>query len=94
MSNDQLAVFLYRWDDANDVRDASTVSFGEQRQIQQHYPSTVVGVATRPVGEPIDHYSGSPEHEDRTEREFHQHVNEVANDVRWFDDPLECDTDD
>jgi len=89
MTNDYLAVFLYRWDDANDVRDASTVGFGEQRQIQQHYPSVVIGVAARPVGEPIEHHSSTPEYADRTEREFREHVHERAADVRWFD-PLDC----
>jgi len=90
MGNDYLAVFLYRWDDANDVRDASTVGFGEQRQIQQHYPSVVIGVATRPVGEPIDHHDTSPAYEDRTREEFRDHVETVADDVRWFDDPMDC----
>jgi len=89
--NGYLAVFLYRWDDENDRHDASTVSFGEAREVSQFYPSTVIGVATRPVGEPIDSYSSTPEYEDKTRREFGQHVHEVADDVRWFDNPLECD---
>lgn len=91
MSNDYLAVFLYRWDDANDVRDSSRVAFGEQRQIQQHYPSTVIGVATRPVGEPIDSVDSTPEYEPEAREEFEAHVEDVADDVRWFDETLECD---
>ncbi|MEE6210888.1 hypothetical protein U3A55_12085 [Salarchaeum sp. III] len=90
MSNDYLAVFLYRWDDSNDVRSASTVSFGEKRQIKQHYPSTVIGVATRPVGETIDHTSCSPDFEPECREEFEAHVEHVADDVRWFETALDC----
>lgn len=91
MPNDSLAVFLYRYDDANDVREASTVAFGETRQVNQYYPSTVIGVATRPVGAPIDHHDTVPEYESREWRAFRDHVEDRADDVRWFDDPLECD---
>lgn len=91
MSNDYLPVFLYRWDDENDVRDATHVGFGESRQVTQIYPSTVIGIATRPVGDPIDHYDAQIDYEDETRRKFAEHVEELADDVRWFDDPLECD---
>ena len=94
MANDYLAVFLYRWDDATPQNDGgSTVGFGEQRSIKSHYPSTVIGVATRPVGEPINHHSSTPAYEAETRSEFVAHVEDVADDVRWFDDALECDPD-
>lgn len=93
MSADYFPVFLYRWDDENEVRDASTVSFGEKRQIRQHHSSTVIGVATRPVGEPIEFFQSSPEFEDQTEREFREHVHDQADDVRWFDKPLKYNSD-
>ena len=94
MANDYLAVFLHRWDDGNGQRGASHVGFGEARQIVQHYPSTVIGVATRPVGEPIEHYDSSAEYESDRFDEWREHVESVADDVRWFDDPLECNPDD
>jgi hypothetical protein len=90
MSNDYFAVFLYRWDDENDVRDASTVSYGEQRSIKSHYPSTVIGVATRPRGTTIDHDSASPEYEQELRERWKEHVTDVADDVRWFDEPMDC----
>ena len=94
MSNDYLAVFLYRWDDETPHNDGgSRVGFGEVRQVAQHYPSTIIGAATRPVGEPIQHHDSPPEWEDKTEREFREHVHEVADDVRWFAETLECDPD-
>lgn len=93
MSNDHLPVFLYRWTDQNDIRDASTIAFGEERQFSQHFPSTVIGVATRPVGTTIDHMDATPEYAEKRFGEFRERVEEVADDVRWFDAPLECDTD-
>lgn len=93
MGNDYLAVFLYRWDDANEHRDASTVSFGEARDVKQHYPSTVIGVATRPVGDPIEHHSTAPEFEDDEWNTFYDHVEDHSDDTRWFATPLECDPD-
>jgi hypothetical protein len=94
MSNDHLAVFLYRWDDANDIRPASTVGYGEQRAMRSHFPSTVIGVATRPKGTTIDHMDSTPEYEGNLWDRWSEHVEDVADDVRWFvTNPLECDPD-
>lgn len=90
MSNDYLSVFLYRWDDGNDVRDASTVAFGEVRSVKSHYPTTVIGVCTRPKGTTIEHHSSTPEFGENVREDFVEHVHEIADDVRWFDSPLEC----
>jgi hypothetical protein len=90
MSNDYFPVFLYRWDDANEHHDASTVSYGEKRIFKQHHPDTVIGVATRPVGEPIEHHSTTPKYADELRQEFREHVESVANQVRWFETPLYC----
>jgi len=89
VSNDYLAVFLHRWTDGH-----GNYGLGESRQVTQHYPSTVIGVATRPSGEPIRHHNATDEYYDEVIREFIDHVEERADDVRWFvDDPLECDPD-
>jgi hypothetical protein len=93
MSNDHFPVWLYRWSDENEHHDASSVSWGESREVSQHYPSTIIGVATRPVGKPIEHHNASPEYEVEAFQEFREHVEDHADDVRWFDDAMECDTD-
>lgn len=94
MPNDYLAVFLYRWDDATPQNDGgSTVAFGEWRKSKQHRTGSIIGVATRPVGETINHHSSTPAYEAETRSEFVDHVERVADDVRWFDDALECDPD-
>lgn len=88
MSNDFLAVFLYRYESGRSVH------FGESRDVSQHYPSTVLGVATRPVGQPIEHHSTTEGYVDIDREEFVEHVEETADDVRWFDEPLNCEGED
>jgi len=96
MSNDHFPVWLYRWDDANEKHGASTVSFGAVREVSQHYPSTIIGIATRPVGDPIEHHSAPPTWESDEFEDFREHVEAKCDDVRWFLDepPLECDVGD
>ena len=94
VTNEYFPVFLYRYDDANGERGASTVAFGEQRQVNKHYPSVVIGVATRPVGDPIEHDDAPPEYEAQLWERWREHVEEKASEVRWFvDEPLQCDPD-
>ena len=95
MSNDHLAVFLYRWDDETEHNDGgSTVGYGEQRSVKSHFPSTVIGVATRPKGTTIEHDSAPPKYESDLRERWQEHVESVADDVRWFDEPLKCNTSD
>jgi len=91
MTNKYLPVFLYRWDDANHKHNGSTVAYGEQRQVVSHYPSTIIGVATRPKGTTIEHMDSTPDYEMDLFKEWKEHVEEVSKSVIWFDEPMECD---
>lgn len=71
-----LAVFLYRSDLGK------SPLYGEMREVQQHTSRKVVGVATRPPGEPI--CNGGTRWED----EFVDEVEETAIQWEWLDTEL------
>jgi hypothetical protein len=73
--NGKIVVFLYRCDG----RQGS--AFCEAREVTQRGPDTIIGVATRPAHQPIEYHRGGRD-------TFEDRVEDVATEVRWFDDDL------
>jgi len=72
--NNLIGVFLYR-----SQSDCGTPIYGEMRKIKRHSPWTIIGVATRPAGDPI--CSGGT----RWKEDFIDEVEAKAIQWEWLD---------